>query len=149
ARVRVRLLEPETTPVESPMKVVVYQSVSIDRVFEESIEPLTALGVAVIVPLLTERARAGGRAPDAKRLARRRPIAAEACKLSFRRMIPVVAEPVGVSALAAIPAPGVRRLLLDPDAPSGLLRARLAEPPPAEAWLVVGPEGGFTPEEVT
>ena len=54
---RVRLLEPETSRVESTLHVVVFQALSLDRVFEESIEPLTALGVAAIVPLLTERSR--------------------------------------------------------------------------------------------
>lgn len=149
ASVRVRLLAPEAGPVESPLRVVVYQSLTVERVFEESIEPLTALGVAAIVPLMTERSRTGERPPDAKRLGRWRRIAAEACKLSFRRTVPVIGEPVAVSALAVLPAPGAARLLLDPDAPSGSLRASVAGPPPAEAWLAVGPEGGFTPEEVT
>jgi 16S rRNA (uracil1498-N3)-methyltransferase len=147
ASVRVRLAAPETAPVESPLRVVVYQAVSVDRVFEESIEPLTALGAAAIAPLITEWARTAGRAPDAKRLARWRRIAAEACKLSFRRVIPVIEEPLDVSALAALPAAGAR-VLLDPDAPPGSLRAVIEGPVPSEVGLAVGPEGGFTPEEV-
>jgi 16S rRNA (uracil1498-N3)-methyltransferase len=148
ASVRVRLLSPETDPVESPLRVVVYQALSIDRVFEESIEPLVALGVTAIVPLLTERARTGGRPPDAKRLARWRRIAAEASKLSFRRVIPVIGQPLDVEGLAALPSAGAR-FLLDPDAPAGSLRSAISGPPPAEAGLVVGPEGGFTAEEIS
>jgi 16S rRNA (uracil1498-N3)-methyltransferase len=146
--VRVRLLAPETAPVESPLEVVVYQSLSVDRVFEESIEPLVALGVSAIVPLHTERSRTGGRPPDPKRLARWRRIAAEACKLSFRRVIPDVGEPITVEGLAALPAGGAR-FLLDPEAPAGSLRAAVAGPAPREAGLVIGPEGGFTAVETT
>lgn len=146
--VRVRLLEPETAPVESPLRVTVYQSLSLDRVFEESIEPLTELGAAAIVPLLTERSRAGGRPPDAKRLARWRRIAAEACKLSFRRVIPVIGDPIAVSALGSDPSPAARSLQLDPEAAPGSLREALAGPPPGQVRLAIGPEGGFTPGEV-
>jgi 16S rRNA (uracil1498-N3)-methyltransferase len=146
AGVRVRLVTPETEPVESPLRIVVYQSLSVDRVFEESIEPLTAMGAAAIVPLITERSRVGGRAPDAKRLARWRRIAAEACKLSFRRTIPPIEEPVAPSGIGPAP-PGTRRLVLDPDAQVGSLRALIANPAPAEVALAVGPEGGFTDAE--
>src|SRR5262249_19791520 len=148
AEVRVRLVAPVSVPIESLLRAVVYQSLTVERVFEESIEPLTALGVAAIVPLMTERSRTGARPPDAKRLGRWRRIAAEACKLSFRRTIPDIGRPVAVSALAALSAPGAVRLLLDPDSPPGSLRAGLAGPAPTEAWMAVGPEGGFTPGEI-
>ena len=147
-RAHVRLLEAETSPVESPLRVTVYQSLSLDRVFEESIEPLTALGVAALVPLLAERSRGAGRAPDAKRLARWRRIACEACKLSFRRVVPEIGEPVAVDAVGTDASAGVLSVLLDPGAPPGALRALLAGPAPSSLRLAIGPEGGFTPGEV-
>src|SRR5262245_34827318 len=143
---RVRLVAREAAIVESPLRITVFQALSLERVFEESLEPLTALGVSAIVPLLTERSRAG-RQPDAKRLARWRRIAAEACKLSFRRVIPAIGEPVTVTDLAATSARDDVRLLLDPDAPAGSLRTLIATPAPPGVGLAVGPEGGFTTEE--
>jgi len=144
-RASVRLREPETASVESPLRVVVFQAVSVARVFEESIEPLTALGVAAIVPLLTERSRT--RSPDAKRIGRWRRIAGEASKLSFRRIVPRIDEPIELSAIAPAD-PETRRLLLDPDATAGSFRAALTAPAPRSVELAAGPEGGFAPQEI-
>ena len=94
SRVELVLREDQTFPVEPPLRSLVLQAVSLDSIFEESVDQMTALGVSVIVPLLVERSKTPRRPPDEKRLERWRRIAREASKLSWRRVVPVIERPV-------------------------------------------------------
>lgn len=105
-------------------------------------EQCTELGVTDLVPLVTERARSvesrirDGALPKAWRRAR------EACKQSGNPWATVVAPFTTLAELAAL-RPGMTWLLADPDGeplPAGDLGAAGC------GWLI-GPEGGFTPEE--
>ncbi len=102
------------------------------------VEKATELGVARLVPVLTERTQAAR--VNTARLATIARGAAEQCE---RLTLPDVAEPVRLAALLAAWSPG-RRLV------AALERAG-APPPPrglAACALLVGPEGGFSPAEV-
>ncbi|MFM9024211.1 MAG: RsmE family RNA methyltransferase, partial [Planctomycetaceae bacterium] len=106
------------------------------------VEKLTELGVARLVPLVTARGVAEATPAAVERLRR---TVIEACKQCGRSVLMEIAEPATVSAaLAALPAGG-RAILCDPAGPP-LDAAALAT---AAAVLgLVGPEGGFVPEEV-
>lgn len=106
------------------------------------VEKLTELGVARLVPLVTARGVAEATPAALERLRR---TVIEACKQCGRSVLMEIAEPATVSAaLAALPAGG-RAILCDPASPP-LDAAALAT---AAAVLgLVGPEGGFAPEEV-
>ena len=97
----------------------------------------TEIGVGRFELIVTERCVARDISPA--RLARLRAIVREAAEQSERGIVPEVGAPV---ALADAIGPGSVLLL---ERSSG---ARLAELPPMER-LIIGPEGGFTPDEVT
>ncbi len=97
----------------------------------------TEIGVSRFELIVTERCVVREVSPS--RLARLQAVAREAAEQSERGIVPPVLEP---SPLAAVIGPGSVLLL---ERSSG---ARLSELPPAER-LIIGPEGGFTPDEVT
>lgn len=105
------------------------------------VEKATELGVSTLVPLRTARAVVD---PRASKLDRLRRAVVEASKQSRRDTLMVIAEPTGWDEwLASVEAPG--------------LVAHPGGPPPAD-WpdrsadggiaLAIGPEGGFTEDEV-
>lgn len=146
-QVQVVLLGEESDPVESPLKVVALQAVSHDESFEHAVDQMTTLGVFSIVPLLVERSKMGGRPPDAKRLMRWQRIAREACKLSWRRSVPRIEEPMATSEVASRVVPGALALVLDTEPHAAPMGAVVAEPAPDSVVLAIGPEGGFTDVE--
>lgn len=102
------------------------------------VEKATELGVAALLPVLTERTVAGR--VNTTRLAAIAQGAAEQCE---RLTLPSVAEPVRLPALLAGWPQG--RVLV------AALERQDAPPPPrglAQCALLVGPEGGFTEAEL-
>lgn len=105
------------------------------------VEKLTELGVARLVPLVTTRGVAEATPAALERLRRG---VIEACKQCGRSRLMEIAVPATIAeASAALPA-GSRTILCDPDAPP--LDAEALSGAAAVLGLV-GPEGGFTPEE--
>jgi 16S rRNA (uracil1498-N3)-methyltransferase len=106
------------------------------------VEKLTELGVARLVPLVTERGVAEATPAALDRLRRG---VVEACKQCGRNRLMEIGEPATIAEACAATPPGGRVILCDPGGPP--LAAR--EPGPAAAVLgLVGPEGGFTAVEV-
>ena len=97
----------------------------------------TEIGVAAFVPMLTERCVARDLAP--RRLERLRAIAREAAEQSERGLVPTIADPVQFDDLLG---PGLTIL-----AERGM-RPGLAGLDPVPATIVIGPEGGFTSDEL-
>ena len=142
--VRVRLGEATGVDRESPLSIVLVQGVARGEKMDLVLQKPTELGVAGIVPVLSQRSEV--KLDDAraeKRLAHWRSVVASACEQSGRARVPSVAAPVSLQAALGALQPGGTRLLLDPDGPvtfSGL------EPDTSHAvHLAVGPEGGWSP----
>ncbi len=112
----------------------------------------TELGVERILPLASERSvvRLDAR-KAAERVERWRRIAAEAAKQSQQARVPMVAELVDVASLPAGLSMCALMLLAweeAADAPSIGAAVAAARPDAADAVaVIVGPEGGFTPQE--
>jgi 16S rRNA (uracil1498-N3)-methyltransferase len=113
------------------------------------VQKATELGVAALVPVASARAvprLEAGRAGS--RRARWETIAREAARQCGRADAPTVAEVTPfAAALAAAPAAALKVLFWE-EAAGVPLRTVLPARTPAEVVLAVGPEGGFTPDEV-
>ena len=112
------------------------------------VQKTSELGVARIVPVVTERSVARPDAEAGKR-ARWEKIAREAARQCGRADLPIVDPPVALAAALAGPSLPARRLALFEGERTLSLRAALAGVEPAATALLVGPEGGFAPAELT
>ena len=113
--------------------------------YDEVVRDATMLGVRVVQPLVTAHtdvpaARTGQRA----RVERWRRVALSSAKQCGRAVIPEIREPVRLTAaLETSPTP----LLMLAEPSAGIAESRLPVAPPA-ATLLVGPEGGWSTEEL-
>jgi 16S rRNA (uracil1498-N3)-methyltransferase len=113
---------------------------------EWGIEKATELGVARITPVIARRTEKHLGLAAAKRVERWRRIALEAAKQSRRTDVPVVDDPVALKvALAGVTA--ATKLLLAETEQENTLSAGLVSA--SDVALAIGPEGGWTPEEMT
>jgi 16S rRNA (uracil1498-N3)-methyltransferase len=112
-----------------------------------AIEKCTELGVVKIVPLLARRTDAHLTSAAAKRLERWRKIALQAAEQSRRAAPPVIAVPVKVQ--EAVKMPGSPRILLNESEQQETLRETVsAHKSAADILLAIGPEGGWTDDEL-
>jgi 16S rRNA (uracil1498-N3)-methyltransferase len=113
---------------------------------EWGIEKATELGVARITPVIARRTEKHLAQAAAKRVERWRRIVREAAQQSRRSDVPAVDEPLQLKmALAAVSAE--RKLLLAETEQENTLRAAL-DGDVASVALAIGPEGGWTVEEM-
>ncbi len=111
------------------------------------VQKATELGVGRIVPALTSRSVA--RPAAAGRPTRWRTIAEEAARQSGRADVPVIDAPLPLAEALVLPvAPDARRLMLFEGVRDCPLRGALTGHE-RDVLLLVGPEGGFAPDEVT
>lgn len=113
--------------------------------FDMVIEKGTEIGVAAIVPILTER---GVARPDGRRADRWQRLARAAAKQCGRSRVPDIAEPVSLVAAADRLADACPRMLVAGATGSPDLQAALPSGSGPVA-LFIGPEGGFGPQEWT
>jgi 16S rRNA (uracil1498-N3)-methyltransferase len=131
---------------ESPLAVTLYQGVPKGRKMDLIVEKATELGVVAVAPFVSTfgTVSAAGAASKRERWQR---IALAAAKQSGRTTIPeigaVLTFPEVLTAAAAMD----RALLFFEDAGATPLPATAAKP--ATAAVVIGPEGGFSADEVT
>jgi 16S rRNA (uracil1498-N3)-methyltransferase len=132
---------------ESPLKVTLAQGISRGERMDFVVQKATELGVARIVPLLTERSVVKLDAHQADRKWNHwRAIAIAACEQSARNRLPEVRPPATLSAFlkdkAQASAHSARLLL----SPAG--EKRMADiDAPREVTVLIGPEGGLAHEE--
>lgn len=140
----VRLVEPYDEPALDPsLPVVLLQGWCRPERADWIVQKATELGAASIGLLRAERAE-GGR-PSPARLERWRRIAIEACKQCGRRRVPAVEV---VDELPELPA-GTLGMMPDPAPAHPSLGRLLASERPRPVMLAIGPEGGFTAEELS
>jgi 16S rRNA (uracil1498-N3)-methyltransferase len=132
---------------EATLSVTLVQGLAANDAMDLAVRKSVELGVTAIQPVITTRS---ARMPDGERGARRlahwRQVAVAACEQCGRNRVPAVHDVVALDAWLADSPQGSLALLFAPDAGSSLA----AMPPPdADIALLIGPEGGFTAEEVT
>jgi 16S rRNA (uracil1498-N3)-methyltransferase len=112
----------------------------------------TALGVAIVQPLVSTRVVAPSRARVEAAQTRWRRVAVQAAKQCGRAVVPEVAAPIEWADLLARPGYARRVMLAEPQTGDGA-HAMVARPDMEgggrpSVLLLVGPEGGWTADEV-
>ena len=144
--VRVLILSSAVVENESSLRIVLLQGIARGEKMDLILQKATELGVAAVMPVSGERTevRLEGERSD-KRLAHWRSVVASACEQSGRARLPEVSTPTTLAAAAhGLHGEGLR-LVLDPVGQSRL--DGLQQPASAQAWIAVGPEGGWSPRD--
>ena len=110
---------------------------------EWAIEKCTELGVTGIVPVIARRTDSHLVEASAKRVERWRRIALQASEQSRRAFPPEIADPIKLREAMALPA-GLKIVLSEAEEQSQLRDIQ----PTGEVLLAVGPEGGWTEDEL-
>ncbi|HVP64523.1 MAG TPA: RsmE family RNA methyltransferase [candidate division Zixibacteria bacterium] len=135
----------ETLDAPSPLNITLLLAVfKFDRL-EWAIEKCTELGVLRIVPVIASRTEQHLAAAASKRVERWRRIAHEASQQSRRLLPPTIDDPMKLKQALAIEA--ATKLLLDETEQSVTVRDALEDNSDPVA-LAIGPEGGWTGDEV-
>ena len=146
AGLRVRVSEVLDQPAPA-VRLVVAQALAKGDRAELAVEMLTEVGVTELVPWQACRSVARWSADRVERgLGRWRSTAREAAKQSRRLWVPTVSTPVGTRDLAERLGAADLALVLHEDATDPI--AALPLPAAGEVVVVVGPEGGISPEEL-
>jgi 16S rRNA (uracil1498-N3)-methyltransferase len=157
---RVEVVGPKTTtltilraipsPPALPVPVVLAQAVLKGDKMDDVVRDATMVGVAAIVPLVTERSLVSvstltnGRAVD-----RWTRVAIASAKQCGRAHLPAIEQPVSFEAWLATPFDGYRLMFAEPSSEPRpqTLRDVLARSTPAAIACVIGPEGGWSVAE--
>ena len=131
---------------ESSLAVTLVQAIAANDAMDHALRRSVELGAAAIQPVLTARS---ARVPDGergeKRLAHWRQIVIDACEQCGRNRMPEVHGVVLLDRWLAARNPAAAGLVLSPGAGLSIADA----PRPGNALdLLVGPEGGFAPDEI-
>lgn len=137
-------LGPEVVETPLPQVAVILSICKFDRL-EWAIEKLTELGVSSIVPVISRRTEPHLAKAAEKRVERWRRIAHEAAQQSRRPLPPGIEVPVPLS--KAMAATEGRRIVLSELEEKVSLKSVLAGSAPP-ITLALGPEGGWTTEEL-
>jgi 16S rRNA (uracil1498-N3)-methyltransferase len=153
-RVAFALLEQLPTPQPVAEITLLLAIVKFDA-FEWAIEKATELGVTKIIPLAAARSEKGLLAAAAKRSQRWQKILLESSQQSRRLRVPQLAELAKPAQVFVAQTADFRLMLSErSDAPSfrnSLAQANRANPSPSAlpaAVLAIGPEGGWTEDEL-
>jgi 16S rRNA (uracil1498-N3)-methyltransferase len=134
-------------PAPATVQVTLVLSIfKFDRM-EWAIEKCTELGAARIVPAIARRTEAHLAAAAAKRVERWRRIALQSAEQSRRISPPEISPPLKLKDAAALP--GILRILLSETEPEAMLKDVLqSHSNDGLVILALGPEGGWTSEEL-
>jgi 16S rRNA (uracil1498-N3)-methyltransferase len=151
ARVDVTLGAAVTAAPEPSVSLTLVQAVPKGDAMDQIVRDVVMMGVAAVVPLVSDRSEVKvERLQASSRAARWQRIAVSSVKQCGRAVVPVVHAPRTLLACLEEFTAERRYLLAEPGlvtgAPTGV-RDLQAAPPPRSALLVVGPEGGWSEAE--
>ncbi len=144
-RVQVRLLDSSEPGNESPLKITLVQAVCRGERMDYTLQKATELGVFRIQPLISQRVEVRlDKSRQTKRLEHWQGVVVSACEQSGRAIVPEVKAPLSMADWISCTDESPR-LVLDPLAENKLSSLPVASD---SLSLVVGPEGGFTDQEM-
>ena len=150
--VRVQILSRIDPPAEPAVSLTLVQAVLKGEKMDEIVRDAVMLGVAAIHPIVTARAEVTVAAlTRGARLDRWRRIALASVKQSRRAMLPEVRSPLRFEDFLEEPATSFTLMLVEPGTSAAVesIGSLRGEPTPPDAAVLVGPEGGWTEEELT
>jgi 16S rRNA (uracil1498-N3)-methyltransferase len=120
---------------------------------DEVVRDAVMMGVGVVQPVVTARSEATlASLVRGRRRERWQRIAVASAKQCGRAVVPAVLEPRALDGLLDDLSPATRGsafICVEPSVAAGAVRVSdLEAPPAAEVTLLVGPEGGWTPDEL-
>lgn len=140
--------------VESPLRLSLVQGLAKADKMDSIIQKAVELGAFSIYPLASQHAVVKLEKERAdKKIQRWQTIAREACKQCRRNQVPTVYAPVAFAEMLQLIAGNPAILLYEQEAENGLKqilhknREKLLAGP--QLFIIIGPEGGFAPEEIT
>ena len=137
----------EEVPAATPLPITVALAIfKFDRM-AWAIEKCTELGIARLIPIIAQRTDQHLASAAPKRVERWQRIAKQAAEQSRRSDIPEISVPVKLKEAVALTAE-TRILLTESETDILLKDAIRAHSPQGEIILAIGPEGGWTEEEV-
>jgi 16S rRNA (uracil1498-N3)-methyltransferase len=148
--VRVQLVSRVEAAEEPAVGLTLVQAVLKADKMDEVVRDAVMLGVSAIQPIVTKRTEVTVAAlMRGSRLDRWRRVALASVKQSRRAVLPEVRMPLTFETLLDEPPPALRLMLVEPGVESEAqsLSAIRNIQPPADAWLLIGPEGGWTRDE--
>lgn len=134
---------------ESPLAITLYQGIPKGRKMDLVVEKATELGVETIVPFTSAFSLGAGAGAATKRERWQR-IAVAATKQSGRTRVPTIAAPITFAELAGEASSASEVRLLFFEGADTVAFNAVPEPAirPARVAMVIGPEGGFSRDEV-
>ncbi len=140
-------LGPEISSSSAAVNVTLLLAVfKFDRM-EWAIEKATELGVSRIIPVIARRTDAHLASAAAKRIERWRRIGVQAAEQSRRRAPPEFSDPVKLQTAVKLPGP-LRIVLSEAEQDVSLPDLVRANESASEALMAIGPEGGWTEDEL-
>lgn len=145
--VLVKVVDSAMVNNESPLNITLLQGISSGDRMDYTIQKAVELGVTKIQPIATERSVVKLNQERAKkRLTHWQNVVNSACEQSGRAFVPVVAMPLSLpNWLANHPHNQSCRILLNP---IGAKRMAELDKPTSEIELLIGAEGGLSPNEI-
>jgi 16S rRNA (uracil1498-N3)-methyltransferase len=131
---------------ESPLALVLGIGLAKGEALDEVIRQATEMGVGQIQPFMSERSEKSSPGREERRRARWRRLAQESLKSCQRSWLPRIADLREFT--AALDGQEEVKLIFWEEERGGGLNACLSRPRPASVRLLIGPEGGFAPQEV-
>lgn len=136
----------EETPAPALADLTLLLSIfKFDR-FEWAVEKCTELGVKRIIPIIARRTDAHLASASAKRVERWRRIAVQSAEQSRRTTPPEIPDPMKLQ--GALRVPGKLRIVLSEAEEQARLQDLFSSREHRDAVLAIGPEGGWTEDEL-
>jgi 16S rRNA (uracil1498-N3)-methyltransferase len=148
--VRVELVSRIEPAREPAVPITLVQAVLKGDKMDEVVRDAVMLGAAAVHPIVSKRSETTVAAAAKSRLERWRRVALASVKQSRRATLPDIRLPLGFEDFLGEPSPALTLMLIEPPSSSAAIEpiGRLRDDPiPTDAAVLVGPEGGWTPEE--
>jgi 16S rRNA (uracil1498-N3)-methyltransferase len=150
--VRVQIVSRLEPAAESGVALTLAQAILKGDKMDDVIRDAVMLGAAAIQPIVTRRSETTVAALlRGARVDRWRRVALASAKQSRRAVLPEIRMPLTLDTVLGEPASALRLMLVEPAADAGVEPISVLQqaPAPADATVLVGPEGGWAAEEWT